>query len=274
MSGSARIERAGYRPYGGVLLPVHTRFWIVALAHLWVCWKDKWFRRVLWFSFAPLFVFGGMVVVQYRIEKFAGPVQLWRPHWQLQAFGAMVMAYLAGRNGVERDRLTGALWLYLSRPLRPAGYLLGKWLSVFLPVMAVLWVPQQLLLLFRLAVVPGFSAVSCLQNSAALVVCSGFASAAMSLVMLGIGSLTGSARAAGFVWLALAVVLPPVAQGLAEAFSNRQWVVLSFFQAAEELASALLGSEGSLAELSLLSLAGWALAGLLVAGWRLSRARP
>ena len=274
MNDRARIDRDGYRSYDGPLLPVRTRLWVVALAELWICWKDRWFRRLLWFSFAPLLVFGGIVIVQANLERMTGEWQLWRTHWHLQAFAAMVISYLAGRHGIAADGRSGALWLYLSRPLRPAGYLLGKWLAIFLPAMAVLWIPQQLLATFRLAVGHGYPAGRWALDSLALMASTAAATSVLSVVMLGMASLFANPRAVGLGWVVLVIGLPSLAQGLAQGLSNDAWLLVSFFQASEELAATLLGTGTLPAIEPAASVVGWTAAGLAVAGWRLRRTIP
>ncbi|NOZ87142.1 MAG: hypothetical protein GXP49_12910 [Deltaproteobacteria bacterium] len=271
--GQARVERLDYQPYDGPLEPLAGRFLVVAGHQLRLSRKDKWFRRLLWFSFFPLGIFAVMVIVQSKVEQIGNHgFNLWSPFWGAQIFSAILITYLCGRSTIGEDLRTGAASVYFARPVTLNGYLGGKWLSVFVPVLFVTLGPALLLISFRFAIEPGAGLLSFLRWLAGFLAASILLSAVMGAVMLAVSSLTRRARTAGFLWIGFIIGMSALANGLAKSFDDPIYTVISFTRASARLLAYLVEGKGSadMAAMDALSHIVWLVIGLGIVRFRIA----
>jgi ABC-2 type transport system permease protein len=270
----AKIYDQSYRPWKGELASPRSRFLIIAANELRQAWKDKWFKRIVWFSFGPLIVFAVLTVVAARFAALGGQMpDVWIPFWDVQMFFSMLMAFFIGRGAVGEDLRSGALVVYFSRPVSFIQYLTGKWMAIAAGVLGVTLLPGLVLAVFRWLAEPDATAVDFLRWMGALLALSLLLALCMGWMVLAISALAGRARAAGIVWVILFFVSFGVAEGLSNATGIYELNATGFSQASKHLAGTLFGGDGSFARVFWFTAGqlGWALLGLAAVLFRLRR---
>jgi len=160
-SPTAPIADLTYRDYNG---PLHTRairWWIVAVAGLRMLVRRPGFWIVAALSLLPHLFIGILLLIQsqprFSSINFLGnyPVgqkyaaQFFFVH-DKQWLWVMVIALMIGAGTIASDNRSNALLVYLSKPLTKGDYLLGKWMSVFIALFGVTFVPAFVLYVFSL----------------------------------------------------------------------------------------------------------------------------
>lgn len=154
---STPIADLSYRNYDGPLEAPTMRWWVVAKMSMRMAIKKKGFwvwscLSAYWYLIlAAIFYFvdifgqqsnGGQVSNVF----FANTV--WKDRF-LDAFSVsqmliFIVALLVGIGSIANDNRANALLVYLSKPCTKLDYLLGKWVAIFLLVLAVTAAPALL----------------------------------------------------------------------------------------------------------------------------------
>jgi hypothetical protein len=212
------IHARGYRPYLGTYLPPNeAAVRAIALSGLRRPWKGRWFKLVLLLSQVPAVVFGVMLYLQAQLSKdlpippdalgAGGPADptrmgpapmddamrmfidaryLLHQFLTVQMWSAVVLiALLAGADGIAGDIRANAMPLYFSRPVTRTHYLAGRLLPVAAYLGLVTLAPALALLVARLAFTADPAAAwKALPVAAPLLGGAAIVAAAVSLVVL------------------------------------------------------------------------------------------
>jgi ABC-2 type transport system permease protein len=184
------------------------RFWPITREALRLILARRAFLILLMMSWVP---FIGRVIQIYVITRFPEvnrilPVdgRLFGDFLGWQALIAMFITIFAGAGLVASDLRTGAILVYLSRPLTRRDYVLGKLMVLLLLNLFITLVPALLLYLLALGLAPDqFWKWSLAWIGPAIVVESLVICAVISLIALAISSLSRSARVAGIGFFGL-----------------------------------------------------------------------
>lgn len=190
----------------GPLRPV--RFWPITREALRLILARRAFLILLMMSWLP---FAMRVIQIYVITRFPEvnrilPVdgRLFGDFLGWQALIAMFITIFAGAGLVANDLRTGAILVYLSRPLTRRDYVLGKLAVPLLLNLFITLVPGLVLYLLALGLAPDqFWKWSVAWVGPAVVADSLVISAVVSLIALAISSLSRSARVAGIGFFGL-----------------------------------------------------------------------
>ncbi|HET8645100.1 MAG TPA: ABC transporter permease subunit, partial [Vicinamibacteria bacterium] len=155
---------------------------------------------------------------------------------------AMLLSIFGGAGLVANDLRTGAILVYLSRPLTRRDYVLGK-LGVLLALnLAVTLVPGVLLYLASVALLPErFLKVDLAWIGPAVVAQSLLIALAVSLLALAVSSLSRSARVAGVALMALWVGLEIARVVASNVFARPEVGLLSLQGNVQAVGKALFG---------------------------------
>ena len=184
------------------------RFWPITREALRLILARRAFLILLMMSWVP---FIGRVIQIYVITRFPEvnrilPVdgRLFGDFLGWQALIAMFITIFAGAGLVASDLRTGAILVYLSRPLTRRDYVLGKLMVLLLQNLFITLVPALLLYLLALGLAPDqFWKWSLAWIGPAIVLESLVISTIISLIALAISSLSRSARVAGIGFFGL-----------------------------------------------------------------------
>lgn len=222
------------------------RFWPITREALRLVLVRRWFIGLLVAAWVPFVV---QLIRVYIVTRFPEASRILPVDGRLfgelltwQAAFTMFVAIFGGAGLVANDLRTGAILVYLSRPLTRTDYVLGK-LGVLLALnLAVTLAPALLLYLLTLALAPEqFAKWSLAWIAPAIVAQSLAISLVMGLVVLAVSALSRSARVAGLGFFGLLIGLD-VARGILYAFYRRPETALLSLQAdLRSLAVALFG---------------------------------
>lgn len=159
---SGPIADLSYRNYDGPLEPPVHRWWAIAKLSMMLALKKKGFW--VW-SLLSAYWYIGLIFIFYIVDQFAsqfvsGPAMtinsdkaaaslfgqvIWKDQF-LNAFGfsqllLLIIALMIGVGTIANDNRANALLVYLSKPCTKVDYLIGKWLSIFIPITLVSMVP-------------------------------------------------------------------------------------------------------------------------------------
>jgi ABC-2 type transport system permease protein len=155
---------------------------------------------------------------------------------------ALFVTVFAGAGLVANDLRTGAILVYLSRPLTRRDYVTGKLLVVLLLNLSITLAPALLLYLVALALAPEqFLKWDLAWIGPAIVLYSLVISLVLSLVALAVSSLSKSARVAGLGFFGLLTGLELVHGILREAFDRPEAAMLSITMNLQTIGRALFG---------------------------------
>jgi ABC-2 type transport system permease protein len=233
-----------YRRYVG-RSPLHrVRFWPITREGLSLLLQKRLFILLLFSSLVPSIISAIGVYIATRFPE-AGrllPIdgQLFGHVLKWQMLFGILLSLFGASGAIAHDLRSGAMLVYLSRPLTKRDYLLGKIGVPFLLNQATMLAPG--LLLYSAAV--GLAPEQYLRwrlwwIAPAIVAYSVAAGLAISLVTLALSSLTKSARVAGIGFAALFVGLEMVRLVLQFGFNHREAVVLSVWADLKALGPAL-----------------------------------
>jgi ABC-2 type transport system permease protein len=216
--------------------PLRTlRFWPITREGLRLVLVRRWFLALLAAAWLPFVV---QVIRIYIVTRFPEanrilPVdgRLFGELLSWQAAFTMFIAIFGGAGLVANDLRTGAILVYLSRPLTRRDYVLGK-LGVLLALnLSVTLAPALALYAVALALAPDlFWSWSLAWIGPAVVAQSLAISLVMGLVVLAVSALSRSARVAGLGFFGLLIGLD-VARGILYAFYRRPETALLSLQA-------------------------------------------
>lgn len=156
MAHSEPIADLSYRGYSGALRPASARWRVIAGMGLKMAIKKRSFWVFTAFSGWYYLV---LIAILYFVEQaslagssrgvasadeFFGRI-IWKDQF-LHGFSFaqiiwLVLALVVGAGAIANDNRSNALLVYLSKPCTKRDYLMGKWFSVFLPLLVAMAVP-------------------------------------------------------------------------------------------------------------------------------------
>jgi ABC-2 type transport system permease protein len=211
------------------------RFWPITREALRLVLARRWFLALLVAAWVPFVVQVIRVYIAARFPEASRilPVdgRLFGELLSWQASFTMFIAIFGGAGLVANDLRTGAILVYLSRPLTRRDYVSGKLGALLLLNLSVTLVPGLLLYAVALALAPEIFWKRSLAWIGPAVLAQSLAIAlTMGLVVLAVSALSRSARVAGLGFFGLLVGLE-VARGILHAFYRRPETALLSLQA-------------------------------------------
>jgi ABC-2 type transport system permease protein len=222
------------------------RFWPITREALRLILARRLFLVLLFVACIP---FLARVIQIYVVTRFpeAGRIlpvdgRLFGEFLLQQWLWMLVITIFGGAGLIANDLRTGAILVYLSRPLTRRDYVLGKLGVLMLLNLSVTLVPGLLLYLIALALAPDqFVKWDLAWIGPAIALQAAVMSLVMSLVGLAVSSLSRSARVAGIGFFAVVAGLE-VARGILYAMYRRpETALISFRASLQALATALFG---------------------------------
>jgi ABC-2 type transport system permease protein len=222
------------------------RFWPITREALRLILGRRLFLVLLFVACVP---FLARVIQIYVVTRFpeAGRIlpvdgRLFGEFLLQQWLWMLVITIFGGAGLIANDLRTGAILVYLSRPLTRRDYVLGKLGVLMLLNLSVTLVPGLLLYLIALALAPDqFLKWDLAWIGPAIVLQSAVMALFMSLVGLAVSSLSRSARVAGIGFFAVVAGLE-VARGILYAMYRRpETALISFRASLQSVATALFG---------------------------------
>jgi ABC-2 type transport system permease protein len=241
------IYDQSYRRYEARAPLRRLRFWPITREALRMILLRRAFLGLLAVSFIPFLVRVGQIYVVTRFPE-AGRVlpvdgRLFGDFLSQQLVFTLLLSVFGGAGLVANDLRTGAIVVYLSRPLTRRDYVLGK-LSVLLALnLAITLVPALVLYLVALALAPEQFLVWRLAWIGPAVVVQSLAIAfSISLLALAFSALSRSARVAGLGFVGVLIGLE-IVRGISYAVYRRSESSLLSVQAdLRALGAALFGT--------------------------------
>ena len=162
-------------------------------------------------ALGPFLLGAGGLVLMSRVPEMAQALppiaELYSRYLRLQLVFAVLLSVWAGAGLVADDLRTGALLVYLSRPLHRSDYVLGKLSVLFGLNAAVIAVPPLLLWALGAALDPeGTSLRGPLFLPLSIAAQALLAAAVLSLLTLGASAIAGSAALAGVLLVGALIV--------------------------------------------------------------------
>jgi ABC-2 type transport system permease protein len=151
------IADLSYRGYDGPLETRALRWWTVAQATLRLAIRKVWFW--IWAVLSSLsYLFGILgLFLQSNLQAQVGqglPKASWPSHFvnalPSSIFFLLAVTMVVGAASIAGDNRANALLVYLSKPLTKHDYVIGKWMGIFLLLLAVAFLPALLLYLYCL----------------------------------------------------------------------------------------------------------------------------
>lgn len=159
------IADLSYRHYDGVLEPPRYRWWAIAKTTM----RQAFRKKVMWVVSAfSAWYYLGMVFVLFVVDQMSANRPLNAPDpleaffgglvWKDQflhgfSYGQMVIllgSLILGAGAIANDTRANALLVYLSKPISKRDYLWGKWFGIFIPLLAMMFIPSLAFFLFGL----------------------------------------------------------------------------------------------------------------------------
>ncbi|HVR71826.1 MAG TPA: ABC transporter permease subunit [Vicinamibacteria bacterium] len=241
------IYEQTYRRYEARAPLRKVRFWPITREALRLILARRWFLGLLALGWLPFLV---RVIHIYVVTRFPEanrvlPVdgRLFGQFLSQQLVPVLFVTIFAGAGLVANDLRTGAVLVYLSRPLTRRDYVAGKLLVVLLLNLFLTLVPALLLYLIALALAPDqFLKWELAWIGPAIALYALVLSAVLGLLMLAVSSLSRSARVAGLGFFGLLMGLQTVHTILREAFDRPEAAVLSIATNIQSIGRALFGT--------------------------------
>jgi ABC-2 type transport system permease protein len=240
------IYEQSYRRYEARAALRQVRFWPITREALRMILAKRAFVILLLACFVPFVVRVVQVYVFTRFPEIGRvlPVdgRMFGEFLNQQIGFTVLLSIFGGAGLVANDLRTGAILVYLSRPLTRRDYVLGK-LGVLLSLnLAVTLVPGLLLHLVALGLVPDqFAKWSLLWIPPAIVLQSLLISLVVALLALAISALSRSARVAGLAFVGLWAGAEIARGVLTQIADRREAGVLSFQNNLRAVGNALFG---------------------------------
>ncbi|MGE0444699.1 MAG: ABC transporter permease [Vicinamibacterales bacterium] len=147
------IHDQGYRRYGGPRLPGGRSWWVIARAGILERLKERKFLGLLIFAWFPFVVRAVQVyaAANFAQASFIAPTAAtFREFLDQQGIFVFFITIFVGAGLIANDQRANALQIYLSKPLTRAEYIVGKFVTLVVFLIAVTWVPALLLLLLQM----------------------------------------------------------------------------------------------------------------------------
>jgi ABC-2 type transport system permease protein len=240
------IYEQTYRRYEARAPLRKVRFWPITREALRLILVRRWFLGLLLIAWLPFLV---RVIHIYVVTRFpeAGRVlpvdgRLFGEYLGQQLMPALFVTIFAGAGLIANDLRTGAILVYLSRPLTRRDYVVGKLLVVQILVLSITLVPGFLLYLVALGLAPAqFLKWELAWIGPAIVLYCAVIALVLSLVALAVSSLSKSARVAGLGFFGLLMGLEAVHNVLRQAFDRPEAALLSIMNDLQAIGRALFG---------------------------------
>ena len=244
------IYDQAYRKYEAREALRTVRFWPITREALRLLLARKAFLALLVMTWAPLL---GFVIYVWGLTRLGpmgadgvaaalpkgGAVFAYFFAWQMP--GALLLTTFAGAGLVANDLRTGAILVYLSRPLTRRDYVFGK-LSVLLALnLFVTLVPALLLYLVSIALAPEhFLKWELAWLAPGIVLQALVLSLAISLPALALSSLSRSSRVAGLAFFGLVMGVDAVQEIVGRVADWPATLLFSLRECVKALGNALL----------------------------------
>ena len=237
----------GYRNWNGPRTPRWSRALVLATNGIHLVWKGTWLKRVLLFMVVPALIAGVMVAAFEQVIDRSGPRALFQGmarnpamrdiatrsgvdlqkaaqdpesfrhfFWSFvlfylsrypQALGMIVVLGLVAPRLISYDLRSRGYLLYLSRPLTPGEYVLGKAIVVYFLLFMMAAVPALLIYVAGLFLSTDSAAISQTWDiPARIILASLILMIPTTAVALAFSSMTQESRFAGFAWFSLWVI--------------------------------------------------------------------
>ena len=224
------IYDQSYRKYEARGPLRRARFWPITREALRLILSRRAFLGLLMIAWVP---FLARVIQVYVVTRFpeAGRVlpvdgRLFGEFLSQQAVFTLFLTVFGGAGLIANDLRTGAILVYLSRPLTQRDYIVGKLGTLLALNLSVTLVPGLLLYVITLALAPDqFLKRELIWIAPAIVLQSLIVSLVTSLVALAVSSLSKSARVAGLGFFGLLMGLE-LARAILRAVYGRQETAL------------------------------------------------
>ena len=204
-------ERA-YRRYEGPRTSRHRRSVALARSEARLLIGRRGFLLLLALSWVPAVVRAVQIYIAFQVSDVAGVLsvtdRLWQDFlaWQVVTLPVLLLSLYAGAGAIATDVSTGALIIYLSKPISPLDYVLGKALPLFLALVAITLAPALSLLALSLSLSPDLTLLrEAPLLPLAIVAYSLWISLYFTVTVLALSSLSRSGRLAGAGFAAIAL---------------------------------------------------------------------
>jgi len=240
------IYDQGYRRYEA-RSPLHqVRFWPITREALRLILMKRAFLGLLVVSFVPLLWYLGRTYLVTRVPDVAKVLpadgRMFGEFLNIQIGFTLLLSIFGASGLIANDLRTGAILVYLSRPLTQRDYIAGKLLVPLTLNLAVTLVPGVVLYAAVLALAPEiFLKWELAWILPAVLAHAATVSLVVSLLVLAISSLSKSARVAGISFFGLVAGLEMVRAVLQNAFNRKEAVLLSLQADLQALGVALFG---------------------------------
>jgi ABC-2 type transport system permease protein len=240
------IYDQGYRRYDA-RSPLHkARFWPITREALRLILAKRAFLGLLVVSFSPLLWYLGRTYLVTRVPDVARVMpadgRMFGEFLNIQIGFTLLLSIFGASGLIANDLRTGAILVYLSRPLTQRDYIAGKLLVPLALNLAVTLVPGVVLYAAVLALAPEiFLKWELAWILPAVVAQAVTVSLVVSLLVLAISSLSKSARVAGIGFFGLVAGLEMVRAVLQHGFNRKEAVLLSLQANLQALGVALFG---------------------------------
>lgn len=240
------IYDQGYRRYEAREALRHLRFWPITREALRLILSRRAFLGLLMMAWIP---FIARVIQIYVVTRFpeAGRVlpvdgQLFGAFLGWQSVFTLFLSVFGGAGLIANDLRTGAILVYLSRPLTRRDYVIGK-LGVLMTLnLSVTLAPGLLLYVIAISLAPDqFLEWSLAWLGPAVIAYSLVISLVTSLVALTVSSLSRSARVAGLAFFGLMVGLELVRDILRAVYDRPESVLISLRGSIQAVGNAMFG---------------------------------
>ncbi len=240
------IYEQTYRKYEARAPLRPLRFWPITREALRLILAKRAFVVLLLACFIPFVVRVVQIYVVTRFPDFGRvlPVdgRMFGEFLNQQIGLAVLLSIFGGAGLVANDLRTGAILVYLSRPLTRRDYVLGKLGVLLFLNLAVTLAPGLLLYLIALGLAPEqFARWSLLWIGPAIVVHALLISLVVGLLILAVSALSRSARVAGLAFVGVWVGVEIVRGVLTQIADRPEAEVLSLQQDLRAVGNALFG---------------------------------
>ena len=204
------LHDLSYQRFEGTRTSRAERIFAIARSTVMLLVKRRAFLMLLALCWIPVIVRAVLIYVARQFPQAANAItvdaQLWRQFLEQQVIllPVLLIALYTGASAIAADLASGAIVIYLSKPISRLDYCIGKALPVMGALLAVTMIPALALLIVQLSIAEDFSLLKetpLLPVSVLLY--SLWISLFFTIVVLAISSLTRSGRVAGAGFVAL-----------------------------------------------------------------------
>ena len=205
------IHDVGYDRFDGQRTPQWMRSLALSRAELVQLWKQRGFLMLLGLCWVPAIVRGAQIYFARQFPQAAEFVNVDALLWQeflaqqVEFLPVLLVSLYAGAGAIASDLRSGAIVIYLAKPISRFDYVLGKSLPVFGAISSITLVPALALLGLSVGLSGGFGV---LEDAPWLPISiigySLWLTLYFTLAVLAVSSLSRSGRIAGVGFVAIA----------------------------------------------------------------------